>query len=225
MYRGHRGEQEKQLRRLWTEYSESYSWKNMREHGHWEEVEPYQNGWTRRFTLREDINNRNDARDIRRALDLVNNEVFSRRENFTHYDYKKKEYVPTPQKLGWITEQKHEQLDEKLKSMFILRKWTEKVNYPFHRVIERTAYFVKHDYWFVFEIEPNIITHHWIPDSEFESRRQELQNRFQRDNLWPKINRMNGWSTNDRDYKFNPVYMQNIYGKNLSDADFEYGDE
>lgn len=224
MYRGHKSEQEKEWRKLWTEYSESYSWRKAKEHGHWEEVAPYQNGWTRTFTLRDDISRRNDASAIRRSLDLVNNVRFSRREDFLYYSHKQKKLLPEKQTLGWITVEKYESLDEKLKSLFVKKVWLDKVTYPWKRVIERTGYVVKFDYWFVFKVEPNIITHHWIPDSEFESRRAELHNKIYQGGNWSKVAKAMGWTINGKAHSDRTLFMRNKYGKDLSEKDFDLED-
>lgn len=206
---------EKELRKLWKEWQNLWEIARRKENGHLVEVEPYQKGWVRYYVLRHDIKNRNDARFIQQALDLINSERYCSRQNFTVKDYKTGKYVPMEQKLGYISEQKYETLSQNVKKWFtktqLVDKYSNRVYY---------VYVFKLDYFFEFKIEPNIITHHWIPDSTWASRRAEIDNKLQRDNLWPRINKMLGASTSWKDWKL-PRHVKNKRGHYISLDEFE----
>lgn len=222
MKRTHKDEEEKKLRRLWKEYEQTRRnrWARDESAGHWEAVEPYQNGWTRRFVLREDIRNRTDARDIRQALDLINSDQFSRRQDFLWMNWKTGQLEPRGQKLNWITVEKYETLGEKLKSCFVYREWSDYEGYLHKKKVDKKGYFIKHEYWFVLAITPNIITHHWIPDTTYDSRHQELHNKIFKGGLYGKVSKSMGWSQHTKDNMRTPK-MQNKYGTAMLESDFD----
>lgn len=223
MQRNHKTEQEKELRRFYEAYRNT--WDSKKEHGQWKEVEPYQKGWVRFFELRDDIKNRTDAGAIQKVLEVVNNRLYCGREDFLYQKYtkgKKKVMLPLKQTVRYLLESTYEQLDERTKSYFSKKIWMEKRMYPSKHYVTITGYMVNDPYWFVYKIEPNVITHHWIPDSEWESHCQEIRNKIQRNNLWPKIYRMlGGDSMKEKGYLYNPAWMKSKYGENLSDEDFD----
>ena len=192
MIRDRKTEQEKELRRLWTEYIELSQKHWRRESGTWVEVEPYQKGWVRKFVLRDDIKNRTDAKEIRHVLDLINVSKVCSRKDFTEKSWKTKKYEPIVQKLKRIDEATYNKLSEKEKSYF--GEWLQIDKKDKHY---RKTYAFKYDFWFVFEIKPNMITRHWIPDAELESRYTEIRNKLQTHNLWPKIDHILGVSHHD----------------------------
>jgi hypothetical protein len=206
---------EKELRKLWKEYENLWKIARNKENGYLVEVEPYQKGWARYYVLREDIKNRNDARTIQQALDLINSERVSNREDFTVKDYKAGKYVPMKQPLNNVTEKKWETLSPSVQKWFVKRQLVEKYS---NRVYY--AYVFKLDYFFEFKVEPNIITHHWIPDSEWATRQAELSHKLQRENLWPKINKMLGASAQPKNWKL-PQHVKNKRGMFYSSEDFE----
>lgn len=220
MYRGVREAKQKSLRRLWMEYINLCS--KDADTGHWEEVEPYQKGWLRFFVLRDDIRNRSDAREIRRALELIQNVQYCPRENFTEWNYKARAYVPIRHKLGWITPEKYNSLDERIKSYFRKAIWVDTYKYPYPHKKERTGYVVKYDYWFVYQIQPNIITHHWIPNPETESRLSELQKiLYSRENVG-ELHKVMGWSAHTKkNYGTTSVWMKNKNGYYLTENDIQ----
>jgi hypothetical protein len=167
---------------LWKEYQNLWEIARKKENGHLVEVEPYQKGWVRYYVLRSDIKNRNDARFIQQALDLINVERCCSRQNFTVKDYKTGKYVPMEQKLSYVTEQKYETLSQNVKKWFVKTQLVDKYS---NRVYY--GYVFKLDYFFEFKIEPNIITHHWIPDNAWETRRAEIDHKLQTQNLWPNV--------------------------------------
>ena len=216
MYRDSKTEKEKELRRLWTEYMEVSHQHWRRENGTWIDVEPYQKGWTRKFVLRDDIKNRTDAKDIRHVLDLINITKVCSRKEFTEKSWKTKKMEPIEQHLRRIDEATFKKLNEKEQSFF--GEW---LHHDKKEKYYRKTYAFKHDFWFVFEVSPNMITRHWVPDAVLESRYAELRNKLQSNNLWPKIDHILGvknrdyWDRKDRD-----KYL-NADGFEMSEDDFE----
>lgn len=183
MFRNYRDEKEKELFRFFEKYFELQD--TARHHGTWVDVEPYQRGWSRKFTLRDDAANRSDAQYMRQVLDLVNTKVHSRRKDFQRKNWKTGEWENIPQKLKNISVDTYNKLSEKMQSYFSqthrFEKFCKKI------IIEYT---VKSDYYYVYEIEPLIITQQWVPDSEIESLLGEMQTKINRNNLWVKYSKI-----------------------------------
>lgn len=223
MQRNFRTEKDKEIRRLYKEYSDT--WQQSRTRGQFVEVEPYQAGWYRHYVLREDIARRDDARFYRQALDLVNTNVICNREDFLVRSWKKKEgFKPIKQELKSLNDLEFERLNPNLNKLFArVQKWNtwSKLTYFVYEVSRPTYY--------VFEVEPNIVTHHWLPDPEWETYTTELSHRIERNNLWPKINHLLGVPNNyDRDYTWNKGKRMNKYGEFLTteyDPDLELKEE
>lgn len=219
MRRDAKTEKQKELRSFFKDYFENYNWKKRREAGTFVEVEPYQKGWVRYYILRDDISRRDDAKHIRNALELINYDSVCKREDFTYWNYKTRKYEPISQPLKDINEEQYNGLSEKMKSYFVkyypVDKWTKKLaTYPRYM-------FGKPDFWFVFNTEPNIITHHWLPDPEFETRRAEIEHKIQSENLWAKVDKVFGRSSQHKEFRLSP-YMKSKRGTFLSDDDYGY---
>ena len=218
MNRTQRTEREKELRELYEQYSET--WRSRNQHGHWVDVEPYQRGWIRSFTLRDDIKNRRDARYIKQALDLINNRVYSHREDFLHRDWKTGKWVPIEQRVHSIPEKKWEGLSTNLQKLFERRLM--KYQYSNHTYY---AYCIKYEWYFVFKIEPNMIDQHWVPDSDWETHCAEIRNRIDRNHLWPKINKALGVSRYHTDYDWYPVWLRHKHGDDIVIYDEDLSEE
>jgi len=201
--RNSKTDKEKNLRKLWMEYRDT--WNKRKDRGQYVDVEPYQSGWIRYYVPRQDIKNRTDIRYIKQALDLINSVVRSGREDFT-YKNTKGVYKPISQKLKSISEKKWESLSPNVKKLFVYREyrneWTKKTYF---------AYGFKFEWYFEFEVEPCIITQQWLPDSDWETYVAELNHRIERNNLWPQINKMLGVSSNHREWKL-PLHVKNKRG-------------
>jgi len=207
-------EQNKKLRKLYDEYN--MKWHTSRDAGHFVDVEPYQRGWSRQYDLRDDVKNRRDANVLRQILQKINTVRYSSREDFTAWDYKTKKRVPMVQKLKIITVQEYDQLNEQMQKYFVK-------DFEYHKLTHSVWYFYKFSptYYFTFVVEPNMITQHWIPDGDVETRIAEITNRVHRDNLWPKFGKLtshglSGWYDDDRS-----IYRKNKLGKLFVDEDFE----
>ena len=215
MFRSHRDEREKELRRLSKEYQES--WQRCRDEGEWVDVEPYQRGWIRSFELRDDAKNRDDVRSLRRVLDLTNETRFCRNTEFLERDWKTGKMVPMKQELKSLTEDQFLKLDEQMQSYFTRQEWYDINRYTNTRNwIVR--YFVRpnYKYYFVFKIEPNMVTQEWIPSNEAETRRAEVSHYIERNGLWDKINHIHGNSSHYHDWRPS-LYRKNKLGMMFND--------
>lgn len=221
MNRTQRDEKDKELRRLWRKYRET--WDKSREHGQWVTVNPYQHGWLRKYQPRPDIKNRNDIRFIRQALDLLNSTVYCRNKNFMRHSWRDKKDVPIEQPLRKLTEEQFNKLSEKMQSYFTRSICIETFFWPYHQKREVVRYIFKHPFWFEFIVEPNIVVAHWLPDSEWESYCAEISNHIQRNGLWPKIGKAMGWKQHPPELREGPYY-KNKNGDALTDEIFEYDD-
>ena len=206
MRRNKKYEEEKELRRLYEEYRNT--WRLRKEHGHFIDIPPYRSGWSRTFTLRSDIKNRKDARWIRQALDLINTETQCHRKDFLSKGLRSKTWKPIPQKLCHLSVEKYEGLPTAVQKYFV-KGWVS------GRYVRKAyeAYFFKFPWFFVFKIEPRMVTQRWIPDSEWESYCGEILNKIERNNLWPKMGRVLGWRTYRNE--FTPRYKKHIYGEDI----------
>lgn len=229
MRKTHRDEQDKQLLKLYREYRET--WDNRKNHGTWVEVTPYVKGWVRFYVLRDDARNRNDANRLRRVLELVNSTVHSMRQDFTRSQWKNgrklKTRLPIEQPLNWLTEKQYSELPSEISKYFERKTWTERRMYPTRHYVTMVGYLPKTPEYFVFNVEPNIITHHFIPDGEWESRCAEIRQKIDRDNLWPKMNKAMSKSTHNgyRLMNENVVWAKNKYGTLLTKEDLDYDNE
>ena len=212
--------EKKEMRRLFEEYSKR--WKERHQHGEWVKVDPpYQLGWIRYYDLRYDISRRSDAPRIREALSLVNTRMYCKREDFTTHDRFKKKRVPIQQPLKFISKKKYDELSPEIQKYLEKRTYRSK---KWGRIEQQIGYTLKHSFWVVFVKEPNMVTEQWVPDPKWESRMSEISNRINRDNLWPKINKALGFSTNGSYREYPPsVWLRNKHGEFLSTA-FEQED-
>lgn len=202
----------KEVRRIYKEWTDL--WRSYKDLGHWVKVKPYRRGWTRYYVLRNDISRRKDAFYIQKALDLVNTTRYSRSKKFTTRDWRSKKDKPISQSLGYISEEKYEGLDDRIKKHLVKRIYTQKTVWGKR---EYVGYTLRHEYWAEFKIEPNIIVEHWIPDVEVERRRAELDLKIERHNLWPKIYREHGWSN----WKWDNPYYERYKNRRGEIGNFE----
>jgi hypothetical protein len=213
VFRNHRDEKEKELIRFFDKYDEL--WRSRKDSGTWVDVEPYQQGWIRKFELRDDAKNRSDAAYMRQVLDMVNVTKYSRRQDFKFKNWKTGQWENMPQRLKHISVEKYDKLTEKLKSYFGEVYRFEKYS---KKIIREFA--VRNDFYYVYAIEPNIVTQHWIPDAEVESLLGEMNEKINRNNLWPKLAKVRGHTVHYKDWRLTP-YMKNKLGEMVDEKDFD----
>lgn len=199
----------KEIRRIYAEWRKM--WTSRWQHGEWITVTPYQQGWVRYFDLRKDIKNRSDAPWIRKALNLVNNTIQCRTKKFERYSFSENKMMPISQDLGRLSEKEYAKVTDARVKKYLVKKLFYKNTY-FAKNVPYHAYTLKHEYWAVFVIEPNMVVERWIPDPEWESRKGELDNKIETHNLWPKINRELGGYNHSKEWKLTP-YLRNKRGE------------
>lgn len=220
MKRNGRSEADKKIRKIWKNYLKLSDARF--KSGEWVQIEPYQRGWARSFRLRDDAKNRNDAREMQQVLDKINTTVHCKNERFERWNWKTNKMEPIPQKPKYLTIEQYNDLNEKQKSFFVKKDWVE--TDIIHGVKKKkyiSAYVFKYDYYLIFNVEPNIVTHHWIPDQIIESLYGELKTHIQRNNLWIKMAKVLNWGNGRRrewDRKDKPKY-RNIVGFEFEEDD------
>ena len=158
-------------------------------------------GYKRFFVLREDVANSKEAEFYKGILKLVQNTVLSRDKEFLYKDYKTKKKLPIEQHIGNISHKDwnkmiaENKLTAKQQACFELRWYFNKNGKSGFYVYELIK-----DYMFVYKVQPHYITHRFIINPQLESELKELSNRIEKQNLWPKIGKVFGWSNGWKDY-------------------------
>ena len=201
--------EEKELRRLYEDYRKRR--KERFQHGEWVKIEPYQRGWLRYYVLRDDIARRQDADRIQTALDLINSTQYHRTKDFLRRNRETKKMEPIPHFLKRLDADERKDLPEDILCYFTPR-W-EVIN-RWGRKAEVIRWGISHDYWFVHEVEPNMISEQWIPDPVWAQRLGELENKIQTNHLWPKFAKIHGWSRSYKECRI-PAIVRNQRGEYL----------
>lgn len=118
---------------------------------------PYQRGWVRSFTLREDILRRRDASTFRRILQAINHRVYCRSRSFTDRHGNRVGLRP---KIILAREWPKLQWPENHKRHFFFGYWKERTLYgnrPYERYV--FGYKLACDYILQEQIEPFMVTH------------------------------------------------------------------
>lgn len=197
MLRHPKTEREQEYRKIWRQYKE------LQNHpaGRWVDVEePFQNGWFREFELRFDIKRREDAESFQRALEKVNNTVYSKRQDFLVKERRTNKWVPKKQEPKPLSILEYDLLDDSLKKHFEYQQFYEKTWRNTWHLVKRYV-FAPRFYLVYTEPQPYIVTQVWEPDGEIESQLQVMRNRFNRDNMWSAIYKAHGWSYHDHEYE------------------------
>ena len=193
MKRNHKFSREKEWLALERELKQL--WKDQRDAGTLIDIEPYQRGWYRFFVLKDNHKNQKYSRDAQTLLDLVLNvRRYSNRKDFKVWSPKEHDWVSSRQLLHRLTHQEYNKLDERYQKYFQMTQEYSR----YSRRLE-TYFEFKHPQWFELKIEPNMISKEWIPDAALESRIAELESYMRRNNVWDRLNRLHGCSTNRRD--------------------------
>ena len=218
--RNNKREQNREILRLYRELQRM--WRDRREGNNGSLVEletPYQLGWDRYFVLRDDIKTRKDVHVISKILTLINNTIYSRKGDFKLYNYKIKKWEPISQTIESIDLSTFEMLSEKEKSFFH-KRYELRYSSAVREKVWQTRYVFRFPEFFVFKIVPHMITHQWIPDSEWERRYTEINNKIRRNNLWPKIVKLLGGS-----FRMDKNYGQGIIKYKYPDANWDLEEE
>lgn len=172
---------------------------------------PYQNGWIKKFALRDDYTRRNDADAHRRILEKINGIAFCRNRDFL--DRKGKEYGPSLKiigknewdGLGW---------PEYYKKYFTYGVY--RVND--FRMVE--GYRFRRDFCFIEVIEPHIVTHTRVLYPEIESRIQEIREIFRQNRYWQRHANLRGCKKHSSDYRLaRDRYFEKLHTKEIEEYD------
>jgi hypothetical protein len=181
-------EQDKELLALWREYLALSAAK--RELPYEQLKTPLQRGFKKYFVLRDDISRRDDAVQLQEILGRINHTVYCKDESFKvkkYYNRQKEDLKPGLQyvkETDWV---KYKWPDHH-KKWFKLQTIYHKLDH--RRMITFKAYVFKYPYMFVTKVEPNMVTHIRKFDAELEGKLQGLRNKFDRDMLWTRLDKL-----------------------------------
>lgn len=185
-------ENEKELISLWKKQARLMKGKRSL---NWIELpKPERWGYKRFFVLREDIAKSREAEFYKGILKLVQNTVLCRDKKFEAKDYETKTRKPIIQHIASIGHSDWNKLDaegkltNKQKMMFTQVWKTNKGGRGGYWVFEFNK-----PWMFVTKIQPHYITHRILINPQLESEIRELENKIERNNLWPKIGKLKGW--------------------------------
>lgn len=151
--------------------------------------EPYQRGWTRRYKLRDDATRRDDAQRLKYVLKLINTVQFSR----DGIKWPSFNGVEIPQALKVIPEKVFEgmKLSPAITKYFLHGHYTEQSLYS-SRIVVGYAVHYKYKFYFVYDIQPNIVTHTRVIMPEVESRLSELYSVLEKNGGWNRVDHLKG---------------------------------
>jgi hypothetical protein len=223
MHRNHREEEDKKIRRMLKQYNEL--WRNRRSTGTWIDIDPFQRGYIRYFVLRDDAKNRDDARYMQQVLDMVNTQDYSHREDFKYRNPKTGQWEVRGQGTKKLRVDEYQKLTEKQQSYFEKTSWYEHKWHAGSRKWMRDkfveGYTLRQPFYYVLKIEPNIVTQRYVPDTQHEALIKEISNYFDRNGLWPRIDKILGNSHNGYRKYDRERYYRNKYGWEMSESEID----
>ncbi len=142
-------------------------------------------GYKRYFILRDDVARRKDVQDFRDILELLNSTIFSRKkEDFVRFDFDDPPFNEK-QKLKTLSVKQYDNLRTGLQKYFIkLTRWD-------WRKKEQRYEFI-HPHMFVLKVKHHYITEVPMLNKDMESEIGRMQERINREHLWPKIDKILG---------------------------------
>lgn len=164
---------------------------------------PIRSGYKKYFVLREDVAKSREAHVYREILKHVQSVTYSRDKKFLYKDYKTKKMLPvqhTPRPIdhrNWNKILEAGALTIKQRAMFI-QVW--KQTNPKNPKVGHYQWVFQKDWVFAEKIEPHYKTHSLMLDPQLESQLQEVMNKIERNNLWPKIDKAIGRSNSYHGY-------------------------
>jgi hypothetical protein len=152
---------------------------------------PYQKGWVRTFRLRDDVARSSQAEFYQTLLEKINTKDFCNDKSFLRKKKgkRKKGYEPREQWLKTFAEEEWSspkiKITEQEKQHFFLKEYP--VSHS--RYINKRYTFIE-SWRYIFQIKPNMITHAKLVDEVLEQQIQQLNNRFEKHHLWPKMSKL-----------------------------------
>jgi len=186
--------------------------------------EPIRTGYKKFFVIRPDIAAGDDVDLYKQILPYVQNTIYSNNREFLVKDYKTKKMLPKPHKPANI--------EHKVWNTLVDAKFNSRQSGMFERVWKQTGlknpkigkfeYLFTKDWAFAEKIEPHYKTHTLLLDPDLESELQQINNRIDRNNLWPKINKLLGCKSNKWDYETRINRIINKYYADIAENILEY---
>jgi len=183
---------DRELRRLYQKYKSIN--KAISNLGWLDLDKPVYLGYIKQFVLRDDISRRKDANVFEGILKHINEFTTCRNKDFLRKEWNSKKKVPISHNLNSLSKKQFNKLPTNQQKHFS-EAYDYKNNCWKYRFI--------HDYYFVPKIDKHYAYKVRVFDSELEQQSDEIERHFENNNLWPKINKLMGWSNQnnwDRDY-------------------------
>ena len=182
--------------------------------GGWIEVPPFQHGWIRDWTLRDDVSRRADAGDLRLILDRINNQQWCKERDFLGHSWGnrgRRNRVPMDTPGLRVIEVRPDPYtgEETGFPANLKKKWFyyHGVNAPFcscYARKDRVQYYrpahyqFRHPWMFELRIRPAFISRVPNVDGDMESKLARLEQHMQANQYWPLLARLHGHSVRYR---------------------------
>jgi hypothetical protein len=147
-------------------------WDAQRELGYEPLEEPYQKGWDAYWVLRLDVSRRSDADDLQYILDHYGCDIWHHNISFVKWDHDLKRYVSVNPHIRSISEREWDSLPSGCKKWFKVLPDFHGHYHPWYYSNTYTCVIPHH--FLVKEIEPSMVTHTKVIDSELEREESEL---------------------------------------------------
>lgn len=170
---------------------------------------PERYGYRRFFVIREDIakgfpNMVPILNDILKICDIP---VISRDKNFLTRDYKTKKMIPIIHKLKELSLSEYSKLpSDKHRELF-------KAEYKYYNNRQVLVYTIIDSWMFSLKTKHNYITHRFLIDPKIDSELKEIENKIERNNLWPQIANAFSW-----DWSHHSPYKESDRMRNIIQA-------
>lgn len=164
---------------------------------------PVRAGYKKYFVLREDVAKSREANIYRSLLKHIQHVVYSRDKKFLYKDYKTKKMLPMAHTTKPIVHRDWNKLlaesgiTTRQQAMF-LQVW--KQTNPKNPKQGYYQWVFQKEWVFAEKIEPHYKTHSLLLDPQLESELKEVENQIERNNLWPKIDKVLGRSNSYHGY-------------------------
>jgi hypothetical protein len=159
---------------------------------------PVRSGYKRYFVLREDVAKSREANIYRGLLKYLQNTQYSRDKKFQYKDYKTKKMLPMQHFTKPIDHKTWNKivtdglLTTRQQGMF-QQMW--KQTNPKNPKVGYWQWVFQKEWVFAQKVEPHYKTHSLLLDPQLESEITKVSNKIERNNLWPKIDKILGRSS------------------------------
>ncbi len=175
--------EERELRRLYQEYTSIG--KAIMDLGWLDLDKPIYLGYIKHFVLRDDISRRKDANVFNEILKSINDFATCKNKDFMVREWKTKKKVPISHKLKSLSKKQFNKLPTNQQKHF-------SADYDYKNSCWKYRFVC--DYYYVAKIDKHYAYKVRVFDADLEKRSDEINRHFETNNLWPKINKLMGWS-------------------------------